>query len=334
MTNLSARAARSAVVLLCGVLLLLVARQAHGQQVVGIVVNGSSGEPLSGVFVVLLDEAERRVAHVLTDNTGRFILRGDAPGTYRLQAERIGLRPAQSQPLQLGSGTTTHRFELHDQAISLDGLVVQADTRECRTRPEEGTRLQLVWDQVRTALETTEWASRTGFVRGEQLMYERLIDPVNRRVTEERIQGRRTQQRAGFVAAAPEVLLTGGFVQRHEQEEGEEVDWIFYGLDAGTITSDAFLDRHCFRLQRPARGEAGLIGLAFEPVRSHRIPSVRGVLWVDEATAELRNLEYSYTWMPWTLREVADGRIDVPVRMEEDVNYPAAVLVDMLLRHR
>jgi hypothetical protein len=289
----------------CGMLLLLLAGPAAGQHVVGTVVDGSTGEPIAGAFVVLLDSADSRVAYVLTDHTGRFILRAAAPGTYRLQAERIGLRQVQSAPMKLGAETMTYRFELHSMAIRLDQLEVQADTRDCRVRPADGTRLQLAWDQVRTALETTEWANRTGYVRGEQVTHERLIDPVTGRVTEERVQERRTHQRAGFVAAAAEELVTRGFVQR--LDEGEEVSWIFYGLDAGTLTSDAFLDRHCFQLQRPPRGQTGLIGLAFEPVRSHRAPSVRGVLWVDEATAELRSLEYGYTWLPYTLPDELFG---------------------------
>ena len=40
------------------------------------------------------------------------------------------------------------------------------------------------------------------------------------------------------------------------------------------------------------------MGLSFEPEPRRRLPDVQGVLWLDEGTAELRALEFSYTRVP------------------------------------
>jgi len=37
------------------------------------------------------------------------------------------------------------------------------------------------------------------------------------------------------------------------------------------------------------------VGLAFEPVPGRHLTDVKGVLWLDQETAALRFLEYSYT---------------------------------------
>jgi hypothetical protein len=63
------------------------------------------------------------------------------------------------------------------------------------------------------------------------------------------------------------------------------------------LLSDRFLDSHCFFLRRD-RDHDDQIGLAFEPVRGRRVPDIEGTLWIDEATSELRSLEFEYVHMP------------------------------------
>lgn len=263
--------------------------------VVGDVVDRATAEPLVGVFVAVVDSAGHQVGGVLTNEVGRFRARVAVPGTYILRAGRIGFDPVDSPPIELGSTPVNYRFELESRPIELAGVVVEAEERQCRVRPEEGGRLQTIWEQVRIALDVAAWTERTGYVRAQQLTYERWMYPVSGRVREEAVQGRRTYGRAGFVAAAPEQLVTEGFIR---EVDG---DYVFHGLDATTIASDPFLDTHCFRLQGPRRGQEGLIGLAFEPMQGRTVPGVRGVLWLHEETAELRSLEYVYTWLPWRI---------------------------------
>ncbi|HEU4557569.1 MAG TPA: carboxypeptidase regulatory-like domain-containing protein, partial [Longimicrobium sp.] len=44
--------------------------------------------------------------------------------------------------------------------------------------------------------------------------------------------------------------------------------------------------------------DRALIGLAFEPVRGRRVPDIRGTLWLDRRSAELRRVEYGYRGGP------------------------------------
>jgi hypothetical protein len=62
--------------------------------------------------------------------------------------------------------------------------------------------------------------------------------------------------------------------------------------------SAEFLRDHCFKLREGDGKRAGLIGLAFEPVRSRDKPDIAGTLWIDRKSAELRDLEYAYRQLP------------------------------------
>src|SRR5690606_34599315 len=66
------------------------------------------------------------------------------------------------------------------------------------------------------------------------------------------------------------------------------------GVDASALLSDAFLRSHCFRIERNGR-QPGVVGLAFEPIDRGGMPDIEGVLWVDQRTAELQHLEFTFT---------------------------------------
>jgi hypothetical protein len=79
--------------------------------------------------------------------------------------------------------------------------------------------------------------------------------------------------------------------------------WVYAAPDATVLLSDAFLDTHCFRLERGDDGGAGLLGLAFEPLAGRRMVEVSGTLWMDPASGRLRELEYRYVNLPGELRD-------------------------------
>ncbi|HET7132415.1 MAG TPA: carboxypeptidase-like regulatory domain-containing protein, partial [Gammaproteobacteria bacterium] len=67
---------------------------------------------------------------------------------------------------------------------------------------------------------------------------------------------------------------------------------------ADVLLSGAFISAHCFHLQRDTVTGDSLIGIAFEPVRHRPPPDIRGVLYLDRRSAELRELRYTYTSLP------------------------------------
>ena len=56
----------------------------------GIARDGRQGTPLACLHVVLLDSAERAVAHTVTDSAGTFVLVAPAAGVYRVGFEILG----------------------------------------------------------------------------------------------------------------------------------------------------------------------------------------------------------------------------------------------------
>lgn len=268
---------------------------ATAQILLGEAAEVGSGVPVPGVFVALLDSTGLQVAGGLTDAEGRFVLRSPGAGQYLLRADRIGYARMSPVPIEVGRGTTVQRIELESRPVDLEGVRVEAEGRACGASPAEGTRLQGLWDQVRMALDIATWTEGSGHLRSERVLVERRIDPVSGRLEAEGVQGPALFPGTSFAAAPAEDLAREGFVRW----DGES--YVFHGLDASTILSDVFLATHCLRLRRGGPERAGLIGIGFGPTSGRTRPDVHGVLWLDERTAELRSLEYGYTWLPWRL---------------------------------
>src|SRR6185369_1744080 len=74
--------------------------------------------------------------------------------------------------------------------------------------------------------------------------------------------------------------------------------------------SDAFADNYCFRVVRD-KGRKGFVGLFFSP-RTHRLAhDITGTMWLEEATGELRLVEFAFTGMPPEVpEEFASGHIE------------------------
>ncbi|HEX2190287.1 MAG TPA: carboxypeptidase-like regulatory domain-containing protein [Longimicrobiaceae bacterium] len=276
--------------LLPALALLLLARPASAQAVRGELVEVETGRPVAGAFVVLLDEAGREVAGSFSDAEGSFFVQAPAAGRYTLRAERVGRGSARSPAIQLDAGRTVeHALEVPAQAVQLEGLVVQAEKSRCATLPEAGAQTAALWEEARKALSATAWTQARRRFRFTLQQHARMLDAGSLRVISEQGQRLSGYAESPFVSAPAERLARDGFVH----EEGDST--VYYAPDARVLLSDEFLETHCFRVQEGVREERGLAGLAFEPVRGRRPPDVRGVLWLDPATAELRHLEYTYT---------------------------------------
>lgn len=267
----------------------------HTQAVLGEVVDRASAASLPGVFVELVDGAGKRVDSSLTDEVGAFRLQVPEPGTYTLRAAGIGFGTVASPPLNLESEDLSYHFEIAPHAARLGSLPADPDAQGCTVRPKEGSPIHTAWDQARVALDVAMWVERSGHVEGEMLSYERTIDPLDDSTLREALRWRTALDGAVSSMAHADEIVQQGFVQ--QRLDG----YRFFRLDPEILLSDAFLDTHCLRLRPGGRNQRGLLGIAFEPARGRTVPGVRGVLWLDGATAELRSLEYTFTWLPWLL---------------------------------
>ncbi len=92
------------------------------------------------------------------------------------------------------------------------------------------------------------------------------------------------------------------------QSKGEQ--HVFFGPDAALLTSNAFLEHHCFWVTRQPE-HPGLVGLAFEPLPGRRVSDIRGELWLDHQTGALRFVDYAFVNLGFTMdRRAAGGRTD------------------------
>ncbi|CAA9308249.1 MAG: hypothetical protein AVDCRST_MAG68-1026 [uncultured Gemmatimonadetes bacterium] len=296
---------RSLVLALTGSLL---AGTAAAQGVAGTLVE-ASGTPLGGALVTLLDGGGKVVATASSRPDGSFVLRAPSAGEYRVKAERIGHATTLSAPLALRAGETTslRLASAAGKGVQLEGLQVSAGERGCVVNPRSGARTAALWEEARKALSATRFSEVSGADTYTVRRFSRELDAataMTRQLREDTTTARRVTP---FSSVPPADLAENGYVRRDGREN------VYLAPDAKVLLSDEFLDGHCFRVV-PGTGEtAGMVGLAFEPVRGRRLPDVRGTMWLDPASAELRSMDFRYT----ELRGFATGD-DWGGRMEFD----------------
>jgi hypothetical protein len=292
-------------VLLWALLFSPVFSRASAQAVSVRVTAAESGDPIQGVFLSLLDHEGRVLRSSLSNESGLFQFPLISPGTFQIRAEMIGRETRHSPLLFLSADETrTIVLPLSFHAIPLKGIRVEGDGR-CQLRPEDASQIYRVWEEARKALRVQEWTEDEKLFQFQITSYERDMDRRARKVRK-KLRNDTISTTGNPIRSLPvEELLSAGFV-RSLEDGGHQ----YFGPDAGVLLSDLFLDTHCLRLKRSWRNW-GALGLVFEPVGDPGLPDIEGVLWIDEDTAGLRFLEYSYTWAPWEEAEgVAGGRVE------------------------
>ena len=93
----------------------------------GRLIEDGTGEPIAAATVRLLSPDSAAVATGLTGEAGGFRLEAPGPGTYRLDAERLGYKRSESEPFVLIPGDTIEiEFRLAAAAIVVDPIRVTA----------------------------------------------------------------------------------------------------------------------------------------------------------------------------------------------------------------
>ncbi len=285
-------------------LLIVLAPKAHGQIVRGTAREAESGRAIESGVITLLDAGGAVIRAVLTDSLGEFGLRAPSPGAYRLRFERLGFRPMTTDRFTLDEGETeTKPIRAAAVSVSLERIVV-TDRPRCRVLPEADTVTARVWSAVRGVLASAV-AGETGwypYVTIER--HERDYDYRRKLVTKERKWTQTGATTAPFVAIAASVLETEGFIVQNRDSV------TFYAPEARTLIAEEFLRTHCFRV-RDERTERGRVGLDIEPIPRRLLPDIKGTLWLDAASGELRRLDFVYVNLPPTVpRDGAEGWVE------------------------
>ena len=262
---------------------------ASGQVVMGRLVEAGQGNAVGGAMATLEDRSGRLLVQSLTrTGSGLFQLDAPDPGEYRVRADRIGYATTWSEWFRLvASDTVSLRIEAPVEAISLEGVVAEAD-RRCRVRPQEAMAVGRVWEEARKALAAAAWTQSRGMYEYELLGFVRQLDRRGRKVESEDRALAQGPASAPYVSRPADSLAAHGYARITG-----DGSW-FWAPDAEALLADLFLDTHCFRVVAGGDDAPGLVGLAFEPVSDRSTTDISGTMWLDARTARLRRLEYRY----------------------------------------
>lgn len=269
---------------------------ASAQSILGRVVDTEGGSPVVGAVVLLLDGEGGRLDAKLADENGSFGFVGAMNRPYRLRAEMIGRRGVEVGPYTL-TGDARHDLRLPAAPIRLTGLDVTGEER-CSIDPESAQAVYTVWAEVEKALRATEVTRSSTTHRYRIVEYDRWRDRRSLDIVAESSNQRLVVgDERPFTSLPPDAIEAGGYVSM----DGDEV-WI-YGPSAEVLLSPYFLRTHCFTLRRDS-SRPGWITLAFEPVDDRDVPELKGLVWIDETSAQLQALEFEYVNLP---RELLRG---------------------------
>ncbi|HEX5005131.1 MAG TPA: carboxypeptidase-like regulatory domain-containing protein, partial [Gemmatimonadales bacterium] len=252
------------------------------------------------------NSAGTRVAQSVSSGSGRFQVQAPSAGSYSLRVLRIGYQPYEVTRRFDGTAPSEETIRLSGLPVALPEIAV-AGSSKCGERALGDTLSSAIWTQAGTALAITAQTVRSRSYRFQTALEQRQVDLVGTTSTPA------VTNELGISAwpvrsPPPDTLLASGFV---ENLEDLQVGPTWYGPDPEFLLSDPFFAGHCFRaVPADSSSEAGWVGLAFEPAARDMRADIRGTLWLDRATAELRRLEFEYTRLPrWARGSEAGGTL-------------------------
>jgi hypothetical protein len=286
-----------------GVLLLAVAHRATAQEIRAEVVELSTGQPIVGAIVSVIDEKGASLFGRFSDESGQMTLRAPIPGTYRVRADKVGYITWTSVVLHLSPNPTHVRIGMSPRRVNLRTVVVRNET-PCEDLGAAGTSAADLWGEMRTALTANELTESQGLVAMDIDRYDRALDR-NLNILTEHVDHQQGLTRQPFRGLPGAQLDSVGYMR----SEGSDI--VYYAPDAITLLSDQFVSAHCFSVVRGYGQENGLLGLEFKPAKPGNKPDISGVLWLDPATSALRYLVFDYVNLPIPLRVGrARGRVE------------------------
>ncbi|HEX2693767.1 MAG TPA: carboxypeptidase regulatory-like domain-containing protein [Gemmatimonadaceae bacterium] len=271
------------------------------QEVLVEVVELSTGKPIVGASVSLLDDHGNNLLGNFSDQGGHTVLPASRAGTYVVRADKVGYDTWNSVVLHVGGEPIHVRVGM---ALSRNpSTVVARSESSCQLLTGPGTASGDLWVEIKKALTASALTEARGFVPLDVVLYERTLDR-NLGVLSER-----TEQRSRL-SRRPSVGITWDQVDSSRQSSVSGGD-VYRAPDAATLVSDQFVKTHCYSAIRGYGPETGLAGLEFKPARIGSQPELTGVLWLDPKTNTLRSLNFDYVNLPIPLRVArTSGRVE------------------------
>lgn len=259
-------------------------------------------QPLAGVLVSALDAGGAMGPAVLSSGDGIATVRIPGSSPHRLLIRRIGFAPVTTEPIAVPSeSSTTVEIVVPAHRITLSTVRV-VGSQSCTDRSESPSAGALAaWTQVRTALEASALTRDQRLVTTAALRFQReLRRDGTLDFADTTLRGRSGER--PFFAPAPAVLERDGYFKHHD--DGSED---FYAPDEAVLLSSGFTRRHCLSDFPDVRHDSAgtQIALAFIPRDRDTRPEIKGLIWIDSATSELRRIDFEYVRI--SLRAPADS---------------------------
>lgn len=301
--------------MLAAIVALGAARVARAQELYGTLRSGAEAQPVAGAVVMVTRVADQSiVARGITGARGSYRVTVGTDSVV-VRVLRIGLQPEIIGELKLHTG---EQRELSAVLVALPVTISAIDTRvssRCRVRPDGATAVAQLFAQARTALIASRLTGVEGVPLSAYAVRVEQLDTRERPLGEPTVSYHSRATFRPFESVAVEVLAAEGF--RTVDRDGTTT---YRAPDADIVTADRFLSDYCLSLVVGEGDRSAWIGVGFEPAQLRRdIIQVRGTLWIDRASNELRQLEYSYLGLEPILRRVNLGGFVAYTRLENGV---------------
>jgi len=277
------------------VLTALTAANALAQRVRGTLTDSSTREPITGAVVTISDSTGRFLARGIAGADGRFDV-PRFPASKQVHVVRIGYRP-----IDATVPAADELLDLRMRAIASQlATVTTSGRRVCPGDDANSQALQL-WEQARSGF-LAAVVARDARPPNLRLRYFRVErDPMLRRVVDDTVWVKTIVGDQPFIAARSATAFASEGYMR--ERAGGDRD--YYAPDEAVLLDEAFAASHCLRVIAADPAHAGEVGIGFEPGTPERdsLVEIRGTVWLNGKTLDLRTLDFAYT----NLEPVKDG---------------------------
>ena len=275
--------------------LTLAAASLRAQAVSGAVTDAATGAPVRGAVVSMLDATGRRVALAQVADDGRFRMSAPSAGTYRLRAMRIGYRPTDRGPFELGAAPREENIALRALGQLLDTVRV-AGRATCMR--DDGTSAFAVWQQAQAAVASVAASQRRSIQT--KIIRQLVVYDVGGRVQRREATVISDIARAPWQSPPMDSLVAQGFVLEHG-----DGSITYRAPDLDALLSDDFARTFCLRLAESP--DPTQIGISFAPSSEVSTSSIAGTLWLERRSSALRRLEFRFTGVSPAQRSAGAG---------------------------
>ena len=240
--------------------------------------------PLSGALVALITPSNQVIDERLSLSSGVVTFNAPA-GDYLVRIRRVGYRPFYSRQITLPRSDPLV-LQVESPRVVLQEMVVTASAQCGRINPDAAT-LSALWEEISKGLRSSQLTANDLKEITRRVVFRREVREDGTVVSSDSSVVPLFRSRP-FGSPDPASLVVLGYV-RGDVNRG----WTYFGPDEVVLLSDPFAATHCFRAVRN-RKRPNQIGVAFQPIPKRKQTDISGVIWLDERSSELREVEFRY----------------------------------------